>query len=168
MLLPVTAYVGLGSNMERPAEQITRAFDELAALPDTRLVTRSPLYRSPPMGPQGQPDFINAVAALATHLPPQDLLQALLAIEVRHGRRRDGAHWGPRTLDMDLLLYGDTVLDAPGLVLPHPGLHQRAFVLYPLADIAPELSVPGLGSVRALRARCRDAQVQRLEVETRE
>lgn len=120
------------------------------------------------MGPQGQPDFINAVAALATRLPPQDLLQALLAIEVRHGRRRDGAHWGPRTLDMDLLLYGDTVLDAPGLVLPHPGLHQRAFVLYPLADIAPELSVPGLGSVRALRARCRDAQVQRLEVETRE
>ena len=165
---PVTAYVGLGSNMERPAAQIGRAFDELAELPDTRLKARSPLYRSPPMGPQDQPEFINAVAALDTVLAPHDLLQALLAIEMRHGRRRDGTRWGPRTLDLDLLLYGDAVLDTPGLILPHPGLHERAFVLYPLADIAPELSVPGFGSVQALLARCRDTRIERLEVGTRE
>ena len=165
---PVTAYVGLGSNLEQPVGQITRAFDELAALPDTRLMGCSPLYMSPPMGPQGQPDFVNAVAMLATTLTPQACMQALLAIEARHGRRRDGTRWGPRTLDLDLLLYGDTVLDTPGLVLPHPGMHERAFVLYPLADMAPELSVPGHGSVKALLARCRDARIRRLEVETRE
>lgn len=165
---PVTAYVGLGSNLEQPAGQIIRAFDELATLPDTRLTARSPLYRSPPMGPQGQPDFINAVAALETRLTPQTLLQALLAIEVQHGRRRDGMRWGPRSLDLDILLYGDTLLDTPGLVLPHPGMHERAFVLYPLADIAPGLSVPGHDSVQALLARCRDARIERLEAETRE
>jgi len=120
------------------------------------------------MGPQDQPDFVNAVAALSTSLAPQGLLQELLAIEVRHGRRRDGTHWGPRTLDLDLLLYGDTVLDTPGLILPHPGLHERAFVLYPLADIAPGLSVPGLGGVQDLLSRCRDARIRRLEVEPRE
>ena len=120
------------------------------------------------MGPQGQPDFINAVAALETRLTPQTLLQALLAIEVQHGRRRDGMRWGPRSLDLDLLLYGDTLLDTPGLVLPHPGMHERAFVLYPLADIAPGLSVPGHDSVQALLARCRDARIERLEAETRE
>ena len=165
---PVTAYVGLGSNLEQPVGQITRAFDELAALPHTRLTAHSPLYRSPPMGPQDQPDFVNAAAALETALEPQALLQALLAIEAEHGRRRDSTRWGPRSLDLDLLLYGDTVLDTPGLVLPHPGMHERAFVLYPLADMAPELSVPGHGSVQALLARCRDARIRRLEVETRE
>ena len=165
---PVTAYVGLGSNLEQPAAQIARALAELAGLPDTRLSARSPLYRSPPMGPQDQPDFINAVAAVETRLTPQALLQALLAIEAQHGRRRDGARWGPRSLDLDLLLYGDTLLDTPGLVLPHPGMHERAFVLYPLADIAPGLSVPGHGNVQALLARCRDTRIERLEVETRE
>ena len=120
------------------------------------------------MGPQGQPDFVNAAAALETALEPQALLQALLAIEAEHGRRRDGTRWGPRSLDLDLLLYGDTLLDTPGLVLPHPGMHERAFVLYPLADMAPELSVPGHGSVQVLLARCRDARIRRLEVETRE
>lgn len=120
------------------------------------------------MGPQDQPDFINAVAALETRLTPQALLQALLVIEAQHGRRRDGMRWGPRSLDLDLLLYGDTLLDAPDLVLPHPGMHERAFVLYPLADIAPGLSVPGHGSVQALLARCRDTRIERLEVETRE
>jgi 2-amino-4-hydroxy-6-hydroxymethyldihydropteridine diphosphokinase len=165
---PVTTYVGLGSNLDGPAAQVTRAFDELAALPDTRLMARSPLYMSPPMGPQDQPDFVNAVAALETGLAPQVLLQMLLAIEVRHGRHRDGSHWGPRSLDLDILLYGDLLLDTPALKLPHPGLHERAFVLYPLADIAPELSVPGLGPVHALLAACVDARIRRLEVEARE
>lgn len=115
------------------------------------------------MGPQGQPDFINAVAALETGLCARALMQALLGIELQHGRRRDGTHWGPRSLDLDLLLYGDTVSDAPELVLPHPGMHQRAFVLYPLADIAPGLAIPGSGTVEELRVRHPDARVVRLE-----
>ena len=160
---PVTAYVGLGSNLDGPAAQITRAFDELAGLPETRLAACSPLYRSAPMGPQDQPDFVNAAVALDTGLAPLDLLEHLLAIEVQHGRRRDGAHWGPRTLDLDLLLYGDLRLDSPGLSLPHPGLHERAFVLYPLADIAPALTVPGHGQLQALLARCGDVRIRRLE-----
>lgn len=163
MAAPVTAYVGLGSNLGGPAARITRAFDELACLPETRLTARSPLYMSPPMGPTDQPDYVNAVVALATGLAPLALLQELLAIEAGQGRHRDGSHWGPRTLDLDILLYGDLTLETPELRLPHPGLHERAFVLYPLADIAPELSVPGYGTVRALVDRCGDARIRRLE-----
>lgn len=163
MTQPVTAYVGLGSNLDDPAAQITRAFDELGALPDTRLMARSPLYRTPPMGPQDQPAFINAAAALSTGLGPEALLQALLAIERAHGRLRDGTRWGPRSLDLDLLLYGERVQPGPGLVLPHPGLHERAFVLYPLADIAPQQPVPGHGTVAGLRERHHDARIARLE-----
>ncbi|HET7174888.1 MAG TPA: 2-amino-4-hydroxy-6-hydroxymethyldihydropteridine diphosphokinase [Gammaproteobacteria bacterium] len=159
----VTAYVGIGSNLDGPAAHVTRAFDDLSRLPDTRVIARSPLYMSPPMGPQGQPDFINAVAALETGLGARVLMQALLGIESRHGRHRDGTRWGPRSLDLDLLLYGDTVSDAPELVLPHPGIHERAFVLYPLADIAPGLVIPGSGTVEELRARRPDARVVRLE-----
>lgn len=162
------AYVALGSNLDDPAAQLDRAFEELAVLPETRLTARSPLYKSAPMGPQDQPDFINAAAALETELTPQALMQALLGIERAHGRRRDGMRWGPRSLDLDLLLYDERVLHEPGLDLPHPGLHERAFVLYPLADIAPQRSVPGHGTVAELRARCRDAHIQRLEVENRE
>ena len=163
MTQPVTAYVGLGSNLQDPAAQIARAFSELAALPGTVLTARSPPYKSPPMGPQDQPDFINAVAAVTTSLAPEVLLQALLSIERAHGRRRDGTRWGPRSLDLDLLLYGDQVVQGPGLVLPHPGLHERAFVLYPLADIAPQQRVPGQGTVAELRDRHRDARIARLE-----
>lgn len=159
----VTAYVGIGSNLDGPAAHVTRAFDDLSRLPDTRVTARSPLYKSPPMGPQGQPDFINAVAALETGLGAPALMQALLGIERRHGRRRDGTRWGPRSLDLDLLLYGDTLSDAPELVLPHPGMHERAFVLYPLADIAPGLVIPGSGTVEELCARHPDARVVRLE-----
>jgi 2-amino-4-hydroxy-6-hydroxymethyldihydropteridine diphosphokinase len=165
---PVTAYVGLGSNLDDPVAQLTRAYAELARLPDTRLTARSPLYRSAPMGPQDQAEFVNSAAALATALAPQELLQGLLAIERAHGRQRDGMRWGPRTLDLDLLMYGDQVLHEPGLTLPHPGLHERAFVLYPLADIAPGLTVPGHGSVVTLRERCHDAAVRRLEAEKHE
>ena len=168
MIEPVAAYVGLGSNLDDPVAQLTRAFAELAALPDTRLMARSPLYRSAPMGPQDQPEYINAAAALATGLAPQALLQALFAIERAHGRRRDAVRWGPRTLDLDLLLYADLVLREPGLTLPHPGVHERAFVLYPLADIAPALGVPGHGSVSDLRGRSRDAGIRRLEAEKHE
>lgn len=159
----VTAYVGIGSNLDGPAAHVAGAYEDLSRLPDTRVIARSPLYKSPPMGPQGQPDFINAVAALQTGLGAGMLMQALLSIETQHGRRRDGTRWGPRNLDLDLLLYGDTVSDAPELVLPHPGMHERAFVLYPLADIAPGLVIPGLGAVEELRARHPDARVVRVE-----
>ena len=159
----VTAYLGLGANLDDPARQVRRAFDELAALPASRLVSRSPLYKSPPLGPPDQPDYINAVAALETTLPPLELLAALRAIEVRHGRTRVGSRWGPRSLDLDILLYGDLMLDSPELRLPHPGLHERAFVLYPLYDVAPELEVPGRGRVRELRARLAAPRIERLE-----
>lgn len=150
-MVPVTAYVGLGANLDDPVEQVRRACLELKSLPASRVMARSPLYRSAPLGPQDQPDYINAVAALETQLPAPELLAALRAIEQQHGRRRDGSRWGPRTLDLDILLYGDLQQATPELTLPHPGLHERAFVLYPLYDVAPELEVPGRGSVRALR-----------------
>ncbi len=155
------AYVGLGSNLEGPREQLERAFDELERLPGTRLAGRSPLYRSPPMGPQDQPDYVNAVAVLETALAPHRLLAALQAIEAAHGRRRE-RRWGPRTLDLDLLLYGDRVIDTPDLAVPHPGLAQRAFVLRPLLDVAPDLVVPGLGPVERLLAECGDGGLVRL------
>ena len=145
------AYVGLGSNLEDPQGQVRRALDELAHITDTRVTVRSPLYKSAPLGPQDQPDYINAVAALDTALTPLALLAALRRIEQRHGRVRDGTRWGPRSLDLDILLYGDVVMDTPELTLPHPGLPERAFVLYPLFDIAPHLAVPGRGTVRELR-----------------
>jgi 2-amino-4-hydroxy-6-hydroxymethyldihydropteridine diphosphokinase len=125
--------------------------DELAETPVTRVTAHSPLYKSPPLGPSDQPDYINAVAALDTGLAALELLAALRDIERRHGRKRDGVRWGPRSLDLDLLLYGDVVMDTPELTLPHPGLPERAFVLYPLFDVAPQLAVPGRGTVRELR-----------------
>ena len=159
----VTAYLGLGANLQDPAAQVRRALDELHSLPQSRLLSHSPLYKSPPLGPSDQPDYVNAVAALQTGLEPLALLTELRAIELRHGRRRDGSRWGPRTLDLDLLLYGERVLDTPELTLPHPGLHERAFVLYPLFDVAPELEVPGRGSVRELRGLLSGAPPVRLD-----
>ena len=163
MTAAVTAYIGLGANLEGPAQQLRRAFDELAVLPDTHLTERSPLYKSPPLGPPDQPDYVNAVAALETHLAPHVLLAELRRIESAHGRRRDGTRWGPRSLDLDLLLYGDLVLETPELTLPHPGLPERAFVLYPLHDIAPDLVVPGKGALRELRAGLAGARIALLE-----
>ncbi|HEX2668795.1 MAG TPA: 2-amino-4-hydroxy-6-hydroxymethyldihydropteridine diphosphokinase [Gammaproteobacteria bacterium] len=159
----VTAYVGLGANLQAPASQVRRALDELAAVPKTRITARSPLYKSPPLGPQDQPDYVNAVAAVETTLAPLELLAALRAIETAHGRRRDGTRWGPRSLDLDLLIYGDVTMQTPELTLPHPGVPERAFVLYPLHDIAPALVIPGLGAVSELRARLGDARIERLE-----
>lgn len=134
------AYIGLGSNLADPLAQVSRALAELSALPHTRLVERSAIYASKPVGP-AQPDFINAAALLDTQLSPLDLLDALQAIEQSHQRVRI-EHWGPRTLDLDLLLYGDQVIASERLTVPHPYLTQRSFVLYPLADITPELHLP--------------------------
>lgn len=148
----VTACVALGSNLDDPRAQVQRGFKALAALPQTRLLARSRLYRTPPWGIADQPDFINAAARLETSLSPRALLDALRTIETRAGRVR-GVRNGPRILDLDLLLYGGRQIDEPGLVVPHPRLHERPFVLLPLADVAPELEVPGRGRVRDLLAR---------------
>ena len=156
------AWVGLGSNLDDPAAHVARAADQLADLPDTRCVTRSSLYASPPMGPPDQPDYVNAVAGVLTTLGPRDLLGALQAIERDHGRVRDGERWGPRTLDLDLLVFGGLVTDETGLTLPHPGVHERAFVLLPLAELAPALPIPGRGRVRDLLSRVDTGKVRRL------
>jgi 2-amino-4-hydroxy-6-hydroxymethyldihydropteridine diphosphokinase len=156
------AYVGLGSNLQDPAAQVSRAFEALAALPDSRLLRRSALYRSAPLGYTAQPDFVNAVALLHTALPPLTLLQHLLDIEARAGRLRPFPN-APRVLDLDLLLYDAVVMQTPTLTLPHPRLHERGFVLLPLAEIAPDLEIPGHGALARLLAGCPEQGVQRIE-----
>lgn len=143
------AVVALGSNLEDPAAQVNRGFDEVAALPHTTLVARSRLFRTAPVGYVDQPDFVNACAVVETGLAPRALLDSLLAIEKRHGRVRDIPN-GPRTLDLDLILYGDGVIDEPGLRVPHPRAHERLFVLNPLFDAWPDAVIPGRGPVRDL------------------
>ncbi|HEX5353113.1 MAG TPA: 2-amino-4-hydroxy-6-hydroxymethyldihydropteridine diphosphokinase [Rhodanobacteraceae bacterium] len=147
-----TAYVALGSNLDDPRAQVERGFEAIDDLPHTSLHARSRLYRTRPWGIAGQPDFVNAVARVETSLSPRDLLDSLLAIEIRAGRVR-GPRNGPRTLDLDLLLYGEAELEEPGLTIPHPRLQERAFVLLPLADVANDLEVPGQGRVADLLAR---------------
>ena len=158
----LAAFVALGSNLEDPLRQVNVALQELTALTSTRLSGRSSLYRSAPMGPPDQPAYINAVARLDTRLAPEALLDALQDIEARHGRIRAGERWGPRTLDLDILLYGDRRIDSPRLQVPHPGIAARNFVLYPLAEIAPDLDIPGLGPLPALLAACAPAGLERV------
>ncbi|MGH8665256.1 MAG: 2-amino-4-hydroxy-6-hydroxymethyldihydropteridine diphosphokinase [Burkholderiales bacterium] len=143
------AFVGLGSNLDDPERQIETAIAGLEALPSTRVVRRSRRYRTEPVGYADQPDFVNAVAELETALEPQPLMRELFALEQAHRRVR-GRRNGPRTLDLDLLLYDERELDEPGLILPHPRMHERAFVLVPLHEIAPQANVPGRGRVSAL------------------
>jgi 2-amino-4-hydroxy-6-hydroxymethyldihydropteridine diphosphokinase len=146
----VLAYIGLGSNLDDPRAQVSRAIGELAGLPGCTLCGRSSLYATAPLGPVAQPPFVNAVVSLATGLAPLALLGALQGIERDHGRVRDGTRWGPRTLDLDLLIFGDLQLQLPGLTLPHPEMARRAFVLVPLAEIAPAgLLIPGQGPLAA-------------------
>lgn len=149
----VPAYVALGSNLDDPRSQVERAFAELSGLPGCRLVARSALYRTRPFGPVVQPDFVNAVAGLLTTLEPGGLLAGLQAIEQRLGRERPAVRWGPRRIDLDLLVHGGARSAEPGLTLPHSGIAERAFVLVPLAEIAADLDVPGVGRVRDLLAR---------------
>jgi 2-amino-4-hydroxy-6-hydroxymethyldihydropteridine diphosphokinase len=143
-----TAYVALGANLGDPAATVRAAFAALANLPQSRIARTSMLYRTAPVGILTQPDFVNAVALLETELDPQALLDALLDVERRFGRVR-GERNGPRTLDLDLLLYNAIELELPRLTLPHPRMHLRAFVLYPLADVAPDMSIPGRGTLAA-------------------
>lgn len=162
-----TAFVGLGSNLEDPHSQLQRAFAALDKLPGTRLAARSSLYRSAPLGCpdqpdlSSQPDFVNAVAKIATSLTPQALLKALLHIENQHGRERTFRN-APRTLDLDVLLYDDVRLHEHGLTIPHPQMHLRAFVLQPLLEIAPDISIPGVGLARLAFAECHDQVLDRI------
>ena len=156
------AYVGLGSNLEDPVRQVQRGFEELARLTGTRLLKQSSFYRTAPVGKADQPDFVNAVALLQTTLAPADLLGHLLAIEARHGRVRAERN-GPRTLDLDLLLFGDQIVRATGLEIPHPRMHERAFVLLPLAEVSPDAVIPGHGRVIELLASVADQRVTRID-----
>ena len=150
----VLAYIGLGSNLNQPSVQVECAIAALAAMPGSRLLRQSRLYASPPLGPADQPDYVNAVVEIETTLEPLGLLHALHAIEQAQGRVRT-RHWGERIIDLDLLLYADWQLASHDLTLPHPGIATRAFVLRPLAELVPELDIPGqgvLGDLLAARA----------------
>ena len=156
------AYIGLGSNLDEPRAQLERALEELAALPQSRLVARSPLYRSAPVDAPAQPDFVNAVAELDTRLSAAQLLDGLQAIEARHARQRPARN-APRTLDLDLLLYDEMSLASPTLTVPHPRMHLRAFVLRPLLDLDPRAEIPGRGAARDLLRACAAQAIERLD-----
>jgi len=157
------AYIGLGSNLQDPGAQVLSAYAALERLPTTRVVRRSPLYRSTPFGPICQPDFVNAVAGVLTQLDSRALLDELLALERAFGRPAERERWGPRIIDLDLLVHGRERRQEPGLTLPHPGIVERNFVLYPLADLAPDLDVPGLGRVAELKGRLAPLGLERLD-----
>jgi 2-amino-4-hydroxy-6-hydroxymethyldihydropteridine diphosphokinase len=156
-----TAFVALGSNLDRPETKVRQAIAALGELPQARLVVASSLYRSAPLGRTDQPDFINAVAQLSTTLAPRDLLAALLALEQRFGRKRSLRN-APRTLDLDLLLYDAQCIAEADLAVPHPRMHQRAFVLAPLVEIAPACVIPGVGAAADWLDRCADQAIVRL------
>ena len=159
----VTAYIGLGSNLVEPAAQVRAGLTALARLPQTEVEACSSLYASAPVGLTNQPDFVNAACRVRTGFPARAFMQALLDIERQQGRVRGAAKGGPRTLDLDLLLYGDFVLNEPDLTLPHPRLHERAFVLYPLCELDAGLIIPGRGRAADLLAACAGQRLQRLD-----
>ena len=144
---PVLAYIGIGSNLHDPAVQVVNAFDLLNQLPGCHVLERSSLYQSAPFGDVEQDDFINAVVQVETAAPAEILLACLKEIERTQGRDPDAQRWGPRIIDLDILLYGQQIIDLPGLQVPHPGIAERNFVLLPLREITPELVIPGLGPV---------------------
>ncbi|EOK5973472.1 2-amino-4-hydroxy-6-hydroxymethyldihydropteridine diphosphokinase [Vibrio parahaemolyticus] len=138
----ITAYIAVGSNLADPVSQAQQAIEALKTLPNSEFVQASSLYNSTPMGPQNQPDYINAVVAIKTNLTPLELLDCTQAIEQEQGRVRKDERWGPRTLDLDIVLYGNEVINSERLIVPHYGMREREFVLYPLAEIAPSLQLP--------------------------
>jgi 2-amino-4-hydroxy-6-hydroxymethyldihydropteridine diphosphokinase len=161
LTLASVAYVALGANLGDPIETVKQAEEALKALPRSAVVAVSSLYRTAPVGLHDQPDFINAVVAMETDLTPGELLDELFAIEARFGRQRSVRN-APRTLDLDLLLHGGTISDDPQVTLPHPRMHERAFVLMPLHEIAPALSIPGHGAVADLLLACADQGIVKL------
>ncbi len=157
-----TVFVGLGSNLDQPARQLQRALAELAALPDSELVKASSFYETAPVGILDQPMFLNAVAMLKTRLSPQVFLRHLLAIEAGHARLRTEKN-GPRTLDLDVLIFDDLLIDEERLAVPHPRMHERAFVLVPLLEVAPEVKIPGRGAARDWLQKIGSAGVRRID-----
>lgn len=157
----VTAYIAIGANLGDPLAQVRESFDALSALPGVRLVATSAIYRTAPVGADGQPDYFNAVACVETRLAPRALLNALLDLESRKGRFRSFQN-APRTLDLDLLLYGGHVINEPGLIVPHPRMHLRRFVLDPLLEIAPDATIPGRGPARNFTAAIADQAIEAL------
>lgn len=165
MIKRTTAYIALGSNLADPIRQIKTARRSIQRIEGVKELAFSSLYRSPPMGPADQPDYINAVMALQTTLSAMALLAELQRIEAQQGRLRTGTRWGPRTLDLDLLLYGQEQMATERLTVPHPGLSQRAFVLYPLQEIAPDLIIPAQGRLEDLVKKCPPEGLERMESE---
>jgi len=158
-----TAYIALGSNLGDRLRYLRQGIERLNALEASSVKQCSSAYLTAPVGDQAQPDFFNGVCRIETGLEPLPLLRHLLEIEAGFGRDRAGGKGGPRTLDLDLLLYGERVMRLPRLVIPHPRLHERAFVLYPLAEIAADLLIPGKGAVRELLPGCAAQHVRRLD-----
>ncbi len=159
------AYVGIGSNLDSPAKQVAQAVESLRALPDCVLVSESGLYRSSPMGPSDQPDFINAVVALVTRNSAHGLLRQLQEIEQTQGRVRDGERWGPRTLDLDLLAYAGLMIDDEDLTVPHPGIAERNFVLLPWREITPNYRLPQQADIAAManRVSLSEPRIERID-----
>ena len=154
-------FIGLGSNLGEPSDQLRLAISDIDQLPGTRVLASSAFYRSAPIGYLDQPDFVNAVVKIETGLAPRQLLSAMLGIERLHGRERTFSN-APRTLDLDVLLYGDMQIDEPGLAIPHPHMHRRAFVLQPLLEIEPDCMIPSVGSVRQALQGCLDQILEKL------
>lgn len=157
----IRAYVGLGANLGEPRQQLTEALIAMSGLPETRLAGHSSFYRSAPVGYEDQPEFLNAVAALDTRLAPGVLLDGLQGIERRQHRERTFPN-APRTLDLDLLVFGEEQIARPGLTVPHPRMHQRAFVLQPLLELDPHISIPGKGKASAFLAACASQKIERI------
>ena len=162
----VVVWIGLGSNMGQATDQIEQAIIALTEEPGLELTARSSLYRTAPMGYVDQPDFINAVIRASSGIGCYLLLDLLQKIERRFGRTRNGVRFGPRSLDLDLLMYADQIVSSPQLELPHPRMHERLFVLEPLAEIEGDLTIPGRGQLSTLRQACLDQRVQRLDTST--
>ncbi|MCK5382149.1 MAG: 2-amino-4-hydroxy-6-hydroxymethyldihydropteridine diphosphokinase [Gammaproteobacteria bacterium] len=160
--MTVRVYIGLGSNLEDPVAQVLEAVEELQMIPDSILVARSGLYGGKPMGPADQPDYVNAVVSMDTLLSAEDFLAALTRIEDLQGRERGGEKWGPRIIDLDLLLYGKAKINTPDLTVPHPGIRERDFVIIPLAELAGDLNVPGQGRLTALINKCENHSLKKL------
>ena len=160
--MTIRVYIGLGSNLEDPVAQVLEAVEELEMIPDSILVSRSSLYRGKPMGPADQPDYVNAVVAMDTLLSAENFLQELIRIEDLQGRARGGEKWGPRIIDLDLLMYGKQKINTPDLIVPHPGMHERDFVIIPLSELVGDVNVPGQGRLTALINKCENHSLRKL------
>jgi len=160
--MTIRVYIGIGSNLDNPVAQVLEAVEELEMIPDTILAERSTLYSARPMGPADQPDYVNAVVAMDTLLSADELHKALIKIEDLQGRVREGEKWGPRIIDLDLLLYGNSTIDTATLTVPHPGMHERDFVIIPLEEVAGNLKIPGRGNLYSLINKCKSHSLKKL------